>query len=72
LVPQGFHLRARDLRQGSALGAREAFHFAKTAGKFGAGFLEGDFRIEVEKAGQVYGDEKEVTEFGFDGVIGPG
>ena len=67
LIPEGFHLRTRDLGEGSALGAGESFHFAKAAGKFGAGFFQSDFGVEVEETGEIDGDEEEVAEFRFDG-----
>jgi len=67
LVPEGFHLGARDLGESGALFASNALHFAEAAREFGAGFLEGDFGIEVEETGEIDGDKEEIADFGFDG-----
>jgi len=66
LVPEGFHLEARDLGKGGSLLAGEAFHGVKATREFGAGFFEGDFGIDVEEAGKIDGDEEDVAQFGFD------
>ena len=51
--------------------ASDFFHFAEAAGELGAGFVEGDFGIDVEEAGEIYCDEEDIAELGFDafGVI---
>ena len=46
------------------------FHFTEAASEFGAGFMESDFGIDVEEAGEIDGDEEDVAEFGFDAVGG--
>lgn len=72
LVPEGFHLGARNFGEGGALGAGEFFHFAEATGEFCGGFFECDFGIDVEETGKIDEDEEEVAEFGFDlgGVAG--
>jgi len=70
LVPEGFELGTGDFGEGGALFAGDSFHFAEAAGEFGAGFVQGDFGVDVEKAGKIYGDEENVAEFGFDAVGG--
>ena len=66
LLPEGFHLGARDVGEIGVLLARRALHFAEAAGEFGGGFFSGDFGVDVEEAGEVDGDEEDVAEFGFD------
>ena len=68
LVPEGFHPRARDLSKRGALLAGEALHLAESRGEFGAGFLQSEFGIEIEKAGEINGDEEEIADFRFDGL----
>jgi hypothetical protein len=69
LVPERFHLGAWDVGESSSLCAGQAFHLPETAGEFGAGFLESDFRVDAEEAGEIDGDEEEVAELGFDGRL---
>ena len=57
---------AEDFGEGGALFAGDCFHFAEATGEFGAGFVEGDFGVDVEEAGEIDGDEEDVAEFGFD------
>ena len=66
LFPEGFHLRARNLGEGSSLLAGEAFHFVEATGKFGTGFFHGDFWIDVEEAREIDHDKEDVANFGFD------
>ena len=66
LIPEGFHLGARDLGESGALFAGNAFHFAETAREFCAGFFESDFGIEVEETREIDGDKKDVADFGLD------
>lgn len=66
-VPEGFHFGARGMGEGSALRAGDAFHFTEAAGKFGAGFFQRDFGVEVEEAREIDGDEEEIAKLGFDG-----
>ena len=66
LVPEGFELGPGNFGESGSLVAGDAFHFAEAAGEFGAGIVQGDFGVDVEEAGEIYGDEKDVAEFGFD------
>ena len=52
---------AGDFGERSSLFAGDFFHFVEAAGEFGAGFVEGDFGIDVEEAGEVYGYEEDVA-----------
>jgi len=70
LIPEGFELGARDFREGGSLLAGDFFHFVEAAGEFGAGFVESDFWVDVEEAGEIYGDEEDVAQFGFDAGVG--
>lgn len=67
MIPEGFHLRARDLSERGALFAGKALHITEAAGEFGAGFFESDFGVEIEETGEIHGDEEDVSDFGFDG-----
>ena len=66
LVPEGFELRARDFGEGGSLLAGDAFHFVEAASEFGIGFFHGEFGVDVQEAGEIDGDEKDVAEFAFD------
>jgi len=66
-VPEGFHLGPRNFGKRSALFASEAFHGVETTSEFGAGFLEGDFGIDVEESSEIDGDKQDVAEFRFNG-----
>jgi len=68
LVPEGFQLGARDLSESGALLAGDALHFTETVREFRAGFLQGYFWIEIEKAGEVDGDEEDIAQFTFDAL----
>ena len=66
LVPEGFHLGARGLGERCSFFAGQTFHGAEAAGKFGRRFFERDFGIDVQETREVYGYEKDVTQFAFD------
>jgi len=61
LVPEGFELGTGNFGEGGSLFAGDFFHFAEAASEFGASFVESDFGVDVEKAGEIYGDEEDVT-----------
>ena len=65
-IPEGFELVAGDLGEGDALLASELFHLVEAASEFGGSFLKGEFRVDMEEAGKVDGDEEDVAKFGFD------
>ena len=69
LVPEGFELGAGDFGEGGSLFAGDFFHLAEAAGEFGAGLVESDFGVDVEKAGEIYGYEEDVAEFPFDASV---
>jgi hypothetical protein len=66
LLPERFHLGTRDIGENRALLTGEALHFTETARKFGAGFLGGDFGVDVQEASEVDSDEEDVAEFILD------
>lgn len=66
MFPERFHLGAGDIGESRALLEGEALHFPETPGKFGAGFLCGDFGVDVQEASEVDSDEKDVAEFTLD------
>ena len=66
MIPEGFHLRARELGESGALFAGEMLHITEAAREFSAGFLESEFGIEIEEAREVDGDEEDVADFGLD------
>ena len=51
-----------------ALFAGKAFHFAETPREFGAGFLESNFGIDFEEAGEIDDDEKKIADFRLNGL----
>src|SRR3974390_498616 len=66
LVPEGFHVGARDGGEGSALFAGEFFHFVKAPDEFLVGTMHGDFRVDSQKAREVDSNEEKITQFIFD------
>jgi len=66
LLPQRFHLVARDVGESGALLAGNPLHFAEAARELGRGFFGGNFGVDVQETGEIDDHEEDIAELGFD------